>query len=299
MNRFDAMTTLLAVADAGSLSAASRKIGVPLATISRRISDLEAHLGTRLFLRTNRRPEFSEGGRAFVAACRDIAAAVEQAERAAAGEASAPKGEITVTAPLVFGRLHALPVVTEFLAAYPDITVRLHLTDRVAHFIEDHVDAAIRIGALPDSSLIATRLGEVRPICCASPAYLAAHGAPAQPADLRRHACISFEGLGVPGIWRFRGARQDITVPITPRLAVTTAEAAIDAAIAGTGITKVLSYQAEAALRAGSLVPLLMEFEPAPWPVHLLHSGQGLLPPKTRAFLSFATPKLRQRIGEA
>ena len=298
MNRLEAMSTLLAAVDAGSLSAASRKLGVPLATVSRRVSDLEAVLRTKLLVRTSRSLELTDAGRSYIVACRDILAAVDQAERTAAGEYAAPRGEIVVTAPIVFGRLHVLPVIVEFLMAYPDIDVRLVLTDRVTNFIEDHVNVALRIGALPDSSLIATRLGNVRRVVCASPAYLAAHRpGPSRPIDLEGHACITFEGLMSPTVWKFRNAKGEIPVAIKSRLVVNTAEAAIDAAVAGVGITRVLSYQIAEALRACTLKILLGDFEPEPSPVNLVYAGQGLLPIKTRAFVDFAVERLRRQLG--
>jgi len=298
MNRLEAMSTLVAAVDAGSLSAASRKLGVPLATVSRRVSDLEAVLRTKLLVRTSRSLELTDAGRSYIVACRDILAAVDQAERTAAGEYAAPRGEIVVTAPIVFGRLHVLPVIVEFLMAYPDIDVRLVLTDRVTNFIEDHVNVALRIGALPDSSLIATRLGNVRRVVCASPAYLAAHRpGPSRPIDLEGHACITFEGLMSPTVWKFRNAKGEIPVAIKSRLVVNTAEAAIDAAVAGVGITRVLSYQIAEALRARTLKILLGGFEPEPSPVNLVYAGQGLLPIKTRAFVDFAVERLRRQLG--
>jgi DNA-binding transcriptional LysR family regulator len=299
MNRLEAMATLLAAVEAGSLSAASRALGVPLATVSRRVSDLEAALGTRLLVRSSRRLDLTAAGRSYVAACRDILAAVEQAERTVAGEYVAPRGEIVVTAPIVFGRLHMLPVVVAFLRDFPEIDVRLVLTDRIAHFIEDHVDVALRIGSLPDSSLVATRLGGVRLVACASPAYLATRPAPAQPADLAGHACITFAGLMSPTAWRFGTGRRERAVAIRSRLVVNTAEAAIDAAVAGLGITRVLSYQITAALRAGALQTVLGDHAPPPSPVSLVHAGQGLMPLKTRAFLDFATERLRRVLAAA
>lgn len=298
MNRLEAMATLLAAVDAGSLSAASRKLGVPLATVSRRVSDLEAHLRTKLLVRTSRRLELTEAGRSYVAACRDILASVDQAERTAAGEYAAPKGDVVVTAPIVFGRLHILPVIVAFLDTYPEINVRLMLTDRITNFIEDHVDVALRIGNLPDSNLIATRLGSVRRVVCASPAYLSAkRPAPMHPSDLEAHSCITFEGLMSPTSWSFSAGKSGISVAVRSRLVVNTAEAAIDAAIAGLGITRVLSYQIADALRARSLKIILEAFEPDPSPVSLVHAGQGMLPLKTRAFIDFATERLRRRLG--
>ncbi len=298
MNRLEAMSTLLATVDAGSLSAASRKLGVPLATVSRRVSDLEAHLRTTLLVRTSRRVELTDAGRSYVVACRDILATVEQAERTASGEYVAPMGDIVVTAPIVFGRLHMLPVIVDFLNVYSDINVRLVLTDRITNFIEDHVDVALRIGVLPDSGLIATRLGTVRQVACASPRYLEAHPpAPSRPNDLNDHACITFEGLMSPTVWSFRNGKAEVSVAVRSRLVVNTAEAAIDAAVAGLGVTRVLSYQIADAIRAGTLKPILGAFEPEASPVNLVYSGQGLLPLKTRAFIDFATERIRRKLG--
>ena len=298
MNRLEAMSTLLAAVDAGSLSAASRKLGLPLATVSRRVSDLEVHLRTKVLVRTSRRLELTDAGRSYVAACRDILAAVEEAERNATGEYAAPMGDIVVTAPIVFGRLHMVPLIVEFLRAYPNINIRLVLTDRIAHFIDDHVDVALRIGSLPDSSLVATRLGSVRRVACASPGYLTANGPlPSQPSALADHTCITFEGLMSPTTWSFRGGKKEVSVPIKSRLVVNTAEAAIDAATAGLGVTRVLSYQISDALRAGKLQAILTGFEPEPSPVHLVYAGQGLLPLKTRAFVDFATDAIRPKLS--
>jgi DNA-binding transcriptional LysR family regulator len=297
MDRLDAMTILLAVVETGSLSAASRQRGIPLATVSRKIAELEGHLGTRLLHRSNRQVTLTDAGRSYVDACRRILEEVDEAERAAAGEYSAPKGELSVTAPVVFGRLHVLPVVVAFLQAHDAIDLRLVLTDRVVNLTEDHVDVAVRIGALPDSNLIAVKVGAIRRVVCASPAYLARRGTPATPQALRGHDCVTFEGLGSPRTWTFTGRKGELSVPIHSRLSVTTAEAALDAAVAGLGVTRVLSYQAAAAIRAGGLQVVLEAFEPAPWPVHLIYVGQGLLPRKLRAFLDFAAPGLRARIG--
>ncbi len=299
MNRLEAMGVLLAVIDAGSLSAAGRKLGMPLATVSRKVSDLEAELKTRLLIRSTRQLTLTEAGRGYVAACRRILEDVNEAERAAAGEYSAPRGELVVTAPVVFGRLHALPVLIEFLEAYPEVNVRLALGDRIVNLLEDHVDLALRIGSLPDSGLIATHLGSIRRVVCASPAYLSRHGAPAAPCDLAAHECVSFALFATANSWRFNVDGADTGVPIHARLIVSTAEAAIDAAIAGLGITCVLSYQIESALRAGALRLVLQSFEPPPLPVSFLYSSQGRLPLKLRALLDFAAPRLRTRLRQA
>jgi DNA-binding transcriptional LysR family regulator len=298
MDRLESMTTLLAAVEAGSLSGASRALGMPLATVSRKVSDLEQHLRTRLINRTSRRLTLTDAGRDYVAACKRIIEEIEEAERAAAGEYAAPRGDLAIGAPVVFGRLHVLPVVTEFLAAYPDIDVRLALADRVVNLNEDGIDVALRIGELPDSSLMAVRVGAVRRVVCASPDYFAARGTPKEPGDLSALDCVTFDGMTAPDGWKFTAGKSTVSVAIHSRLVVNAAEAAIAAAIAGLGVTRVLSYQVADALRAGTLALALEAFESLPSPVSLVHGTQGLLPLKLRAFLDFATPRLRARLTQ-
>ena len=299
MDRLDAMAVFQAVVEAGSLSAAGRKLGVPLATVSRKISELEAHLKARLLNRSTRGLTLTEAGRSYLVACRRILDDIGEAERAATGEYSEPKGGLTITAPIVCGRLHLLPVITEFLAEYPDVDVRLVLGDHIVSLQDDHVDLAVRIGELPDSSLNATRVGSIRRVVCASPSYFAAHGTPKTPADLASHRCITFDARASADVWSFKSARAEVAVPVHSRLIVNTAEAAVDAAIAGAGITRVLSYQTEAARRAGLLKIILRDYEPAPVPVSLVYSGPKRLPLKLRAFIDFAAPRLRKRLQAA
>jgi DNA-binding transcriptional LysR family regulator len=297
MDRLDAMATLIAAVDGGSLSAASRALAMPLATVSRKVSELEAHLRTQLVVRTSRRLELTEAGRAFVAASRRILDDMDAAERAASGEYSAPRGHLTVTAPVVFGRLHVEPVLLDFLAAYPEITARLVLADHVVNLVDEHVDVAVRIGPLPDSLMVATRLGEVGWVTCASPRYLAARGTPHTPAALDGHDCIMFEGLYATNLWRFGTGKAARAVAIRPRLTVNTADAAIDAAIAAAGITRVLSYQVRAPVAAGALRLILQAHAPAALPVHAVYPGRPLLPLKLRAFLDFAAPRLKAALS--
>jgi len=292
------MATLLATVEAGSLSAASRKLGMPLATVSRKVSELEAHLSTRLLHRTSRRLTLTDAGAAYVAACKRILEDIGEAERAAAGEYSAPRGDLTLTAPIVFGRLHVLPVAIEFLKAYPDIDLRIVLGDRVIDLQEDHVDLAVRIGELPDSRLVATRVGAVSRVVCGSPDYFHRRGMPKSPGALAAHDCVTFQGLASPDEWTFGAGRSRASVVVRSRLIVNTAEAAIDAAIAGLGVTRVLSYQAASALRSRTLVRVLRRFEPAPSPVSLVRAGQGRLPLKLRAFLDVAAPRLKARLAQ-
>jgi DNA-binding transcriptional LysR family regulator len=297
MDRLESMATLVAAVDAGSLSAASRQLRVPLATVSRRVSDLEAHLGTRLVNRTSRRLTLTDAGRSYVATCRRILEEIGEAERAASGEYSAPRGSLIVTAPIVFGRLHVLPVAIAFLAAYPQIDIRLALADRIVSLNEDHVDVAVRIGELPDSSLVAIRVGAIGRVVCASPAYVAQRGLPKEPGNLTTHDCVSFGGQTASDVWTFATAKSTVSVPVHSRLVVNTAEAAIDAAVAGVGVTRVLSYQAAGAVAAGTLVLALRDYEPEPVPVSLVHVGQGPVPLKLRAFLDFAAPRLKDRLA--
>lgn len=299
MDRLESMTVLLAVTDAGSLSAAGRKLRMPLPTVSRKVSELETHLKARLLIRSTRGFTLTDAGRSYIAACRRILDDIHEAERAAAGEYSEPRGELVLTAPVVFGRLHLLPILTEFLNIYPEVSVRLTQGDRVVNLAEDHLDLALRIGTLPDSSLISTGLGTIRRIVCASPDYLAARGIPQSPRDLSAHQCIGFEHLTAGAAWRFQIGGVETTVPVSPRLIVNTAEAAVDAAIAGVGLTCVLSYQVESAVRAGLLNLVLQSFEPTPIPVSFLYLGQGRIPLKLRALLDFAAPRLRLRLLEA
>lgn len=298
MNRLDSMSILIAVVDAGSLSAAARVLDMPLATVSRKLAELETHLKTRLLHRSTRQLSLTEAGISYVAACRRILEEIGEAERAATGEYASPKGELLVTAPVAFGRLHVVPVVAEFLAQYPEISVNLMLTDRVVHLMDEHADAAIRIGELPDSMLMATRVGTVRRVICASPGYLEAHGVPTRPQDLAGHACITFEVLASMRAWVFGGGKAELSVPVQSRLTVNTAEAAIAAATVGVGLIRVLSYQVADAVREQALRVVLEEFESAPLPVSLVHAGQAPLPLKLRAFLDFVTPRLRARTAQ-
>lgn len=300
MDRLDAMSVLIAAAETGSLSAASRKLGIPLPTVSRKVSELEAHLNTRLLVRSTRKLSLTDAGATYVAASKRILEQVRDAERAASGEYNAPRGDLIVTAPVVFGRLHVLPAMIEFLATFPDINVRLALSDRNAQLLDDHIDLAVRIGDLPDSNLVATRVGFVRRVVCGSPAFFASHGTPKTPKDLSALAAITFDVLGSSEIWNFAvpNSKAEQRVPIRSRLSVNTAEAAIDAAIADLGMTRVLSYQTARAVEEDKLRIVLREFEPKPIPVNLIQVGQGHLPRKVRSFLDFAVPRLRERLSD-
>jgi DNA-binding transcriptional LysR family regulator len=302
MDRLEAMSIVLAVVEASSLSAAARRLNTPLATISRKVSELESHLQTKLFDRSSRKLILTEAGSTYVAACKRILADLSEAERAVSGEYAAPAGELIVTAPVGLGRLYLVPILRDFFAAYPDIDIRLVLSDRLASFgpivsverlLEDQIDVALRIGELSSSSLMAKRLGSVRHVVCASPAYLAAHGTPRTPDDLAGHDCVIYDELVAADIWTFVGGRRDTALPVRRRLTVSNPEAARDAARAGVGITAVLSVAAAEEFAAGALVAVLDEFRPPALPVHLVYAAGRYLPLKVRAFLDFVTPRLK------
>lgn len=299
MDRFEAMSMLVTVTETGSLSAVGRALKVPLATLSRKISDLETLLGTRLLIRTTRKLTLTDAGTLYVAAVRRILEQIDDAEKVAAGEFTAPKGELVITAPIFFGRLHVLPVVADFLALFPEINVRLVLADRNVSLLDDHVDMAVRTGRLPDSSMVATQIGLMRTVVCASPALLDRRGVPRIPDDLLRLPCVTVDTpLPSPG-WRFKapGSGATLEIPVVPRLSVTTAEAAAQAAIRSVGVTRLLHYQVLKAIDAGALRIILDEFEPDPAPVNLVHASRNYMPLKMRRSLDFVAPRLRKAVA--
>jgi DNA-binding transcriptional LysR family regulator len=299
MDRLEAMSVLLSAVESGSLSKASQTLGLPLATVSRKVAELENHLKATLLIRSAKGLELTPTGRSYVTAAKAILEQVTEAERTAAGEYTEPKGDLVVTAPVMFGRLHVLPAVTRFLNAYPEVAVGLVLTDRVTHFLDDQVDVALRIGALPDSSLIATRLGTVRHVVCASPGYLAANGSPATPDDLGRHSVISFQSVSALSTWDFHADGVEVIASFRSRLSVNTIDAAIEAGLSGAGLVRAVSYQVAEHVRSGKLTVVLDSFAPPPRPVHLVYDKQNRLPLKLRAFVDFVVPRLRERIAGA
>jgi DNA-binding transcriptional LysR family regulator len=286
MDRLETMRAFAAVATHGSFAEAARRLRQSTSVVSRAVAELEARLDLVLLTRTTRSVRLTERGQVFLESCRRILEDVDAAERHARGETAEPRGTLTVAVPVVFGRLHVLPVVNRLLADHPALAVRLILSDRNAHLAEEGIDAAVRIGRLADSSLVATRLGAVSPVLVASPDYLARHGTPQTPADLARHHVIAFEAVDATGEWRF--GEEAKPVRITPRLMVNTADAAIAAAEAGVGIARVLSYQPEAPIRAGRLVPLLTEYLCDRLPVSALYPPYRGNSPNLTAFLTAA-----------
>jgi DNA-binding transcriptional LysR family regulator len=294
MDRADSAMVFVEVAERGSFAEAARRLRRSPAAVTRAVADLEGRLGVRLLNRTTRAVGMTEAGQRFLAGAKRVLADLDEIERAAAGEGRAPRGELRVTAPILFGRLHVLPIVTEFLARFPDVSAALTLLDRPVDLVEEALDVAVRIGALAESSAVATRVGAVDRVVVASPDYLARRGTPPAPADLGSHAIVAFAGISGIERWVFGTDTAEMSVAIRPRLVVTTAEAAIDAARSGFGLTRVLSYQAAADIAGGSLRRVLTAHEGDELPIHLVFPGGRHPPPKLRAFLDFATPRLRR-----
>ncbi len=297
MDRLEAMSIIVAVTETGSFSAASRRLKKPVATVSRMVAELEARLKAQLFQRSSRQMTLTDAGRSYIEACKRIIEQVDDAEREVSGEYRIPKGDLAITSPWGLGHMHLLPIAVEFMNAYPEIALRLVLTDRIVDTVEENIDISIRIGNLADSNLIATKIGSVRFVLCASPLYLAEHGHPSEPAELAAHDCISIDSVAPQRSWKFIKDGREIVAPIRSRLTVSDSEAAIDAAIASAGITRVMSYKMEAARRAGQLVLMLEEYEQEPWPVQLVYAERKPVPLKLRAFLNWVTPRLKARLA--
>ena len=294
MDRLEAMSTFLTVVEQGSLSAAARRLKMPLTTVSRNVSELEAHLRTKLFNRSNRQLVLTDTGASYLAACKRILTDVTEAERNASGEYTAPTGELAVTTPLSLGRIILTPIIVDFLKTYPDIKIRVIPTDQKLSLAQEQVDVAVRIGELPDSSLVALRLGRTRRVVCASPAYLAVRGTPRTPEDLVSHDCINYAGFSLPDSWTFVRDKANIAVPVRARLVVGSSEAACAAARAGAGISIAFAYQLEGGPGEGALTTVLDKFQPPSMPVNLVYTANRFLPIKVRAFLDFAAPRLKR-----
>jgi DNA-binding transcriptional LysR family regulator len=295
MDRLDAMRVLLAVVDAGSLSAGSRKLNAPLPSVSRKVAELEKHLGTNLIIRTSRNLQLTDAGRDFVAAARNIIAELEEAERRASGEYQTPRGLLTITMPIEFGRRYVLPIALEFMAEHPEITLNLVSADRSLHLVNEQVDVAIRLAELADSSLYAVKAGEFRLLTCASPAYLKRRGVPQHPADLRQHHGIMFNDRNF--FWSFTANGKTVEAVPDSRIEVNMASNCVAAALGGVGIARLFDYQVPDEIASGALVPILKDYGGAPKPIHIVYPRQGLLPLKVRAFIDFAQPRLRAACG--
>ena len=298
MDRIDEWRLFAQVAARKSFAAAARAEGRSPQAVTRSVAALESRLGTRLLNRTTRSVSLTGEGERYLERGRRVLAEFDALEAPSADARARLRGSLSVTAPLLFGRMHVLPVAAEFLAGHPAVDLRLTLIDRMVSLAEEGIDLAVRIGSLPDSSLRALAVGHVRLVVCASPGYLSRAGTPAAPADLARHACISFAGTTpIPDRWSLAGGggRREKSVPVRARLVVNSGEAAIDAAVAGLGLVRVLSYQIDHLVAARALRVVLAPFEPTPLPVQLVHLP-GIQPRLAAAFAAVAAPALRRRL---
>ena len=291
MDRLDELTTFLAIYEAGSLISASRRLRRSPPAVTRALGALEDRIGLRLFERTTRRLAPTEAGRLLVERARTL---LEDYERVLVGASHAPvRGVLRITAPVQFGRRHVAPIVSALLNDYPDLRIELSLNDRNLDLIEEGIDVAVRIGNLPDSNLIARQVGSVRRVAVASPRYIAARGTPRVPADLAKHDTIFGMARSSAREWRFGRKRRGAVVRLSPRLLVDDVEAQVQAAKAGRGVARMLSYQVAEELAAGTLVCLLREFEPEPLPVQLVTLSRIHMTPKVRVFIDTAVKVLR------
>lgn len=295
MDRFHLMNVFVAVVDSGGLAGAGRKLGMSPPAVTRAMAELEASVGARLLARTTRVVRVTEAGARYVEDCRRILADVDMANESAAGVHAEPRGRITITAPMLFGRMHVTPIVTDYLRRHPHTSAACWFLDRMVNIVEEGADVAVRIGELPDSSLQAIAVGSVRRMVCASPAYLAQHGRPQQPQDLAAHTLISANAVTPMPEWRLVEKRtgEARNVRTAPRLLTTTNDSAIAAAVSGFGLTRVMSYQVADELQSGALQVVLEDFEPAPAPVHVVHREGRYASEKVRSFLDLAIARLR------
>lgn len=292
MDRWQAMRVFVKVAESGGFAEAARRLFMSPPAVTRAIAFLEDAIGAQLLLRTTRSLKLTEAGERYLHDCQRILADLAYAEAAAAGSYATPTGTLIVTAPVMFGQLHVLPVVLDYLSHYPNVGAQTLFLDRVTNLVEEGMDVAVRISHLPESELTAIRVGRMRRIICASPAYLAKHGEPASPSDLANHSVIARIGAWPRLEWRF-GRDQKINIGIQPRLTCNQNESGIAAAISGWGLVRVLAYQVDTALREGRLRPVLVEFEEEPLPIHIVHAGGRAPSAKVRSFVDFAVERLR------
>jgi len=289
MDRIDAMQAFVAVVDLKGFAPAARKLGLSPPAVTRLIAALEHRLGARLLQRTTRQAALTDVGSRYLERARRILADVEEAEASVEGERTTPSGRLVVSAPIGFGRLHVSPVMTAYLARYPEVSGELRLSDRMINLVEDGVDLAVRIGHLADSSLVARHVGEMRRIVVGSSAYLKARGEPKTPAAITSHQTIQFGATTAPPDWRFVEDGREIRVTCTPRFATNSADAAIQYAEQGGGLTRVLAYQAADAIKRGRLRVVLEKFEQPALPIHIVYPTSRLLSAKVRAFVDLVT----------
>ena len=293
MDRFHLITLFVAVVDANGFAGAARKLSISPPAVTRAVNELENHLGLRLLTRTTRTLRVTDAGERYVQDCRRILAEMAEADESVTGLHSAPRGRLTLSAPALFGRIFVTPIVTEYLQRYPEVAATCLFLDRVVNLLDEGVDVAIRIGELPDSSLQAVRVGQVRRLICASPAYLKNHGCPLTPDDLHQHAIVSASSVTPHPEWRLVDKGTVRSVRLQARMTTTTNDSAVAAVVGGFGLTRLLSYQVAAHLREGRLQAVLSEYESTPLPVHVVHREGRQASQRVRAFIDLAIERLR------
>ncbi|MEQ8397873.1 LysR family transcriptional regulator [Thalassobaculum sp.] len=300
MDHLDGIRVFIAVAEAGGFAPAARSLRQSPPAVTRAIAALEERIGARLLHRTTRTVRLTESGARFLVDAKRILSELEEAEATAAGAHAEPRGQLAVTAPLLFGKMHVAPVVLEFLDRFPMVSARTLFVDRVVDLMDEGIDIAVRIAELPDSALSAVRVGEVRRVVCATPEFLSEHGTPLVPRDLDGFDCVGFQSGAAPAGWVFPSQTGTRTETVRPRmrLLVNNADVAVAAALAGHGIVRVLSYQVAQEVRQGRLRILLAEHEPSPIPVHLVHLEGRRAAARVRAFVDFASQQLRATLAE-
>ena len=293
MDRLQSMQVFAAVADCEGFAPAARKLFMSPPAVTRAIASLEQRLGVPLFHRTTRQVKLTEAGVRFLEDCRRILSDINEAEESATGAHRVPRGRLSITSSMRFGSVYILPLLVEFLDKYPEVSVQTLFVDRLVNLIDEGLDVAIRIGELPDSSLTAIRVGSVRRVICASPGYLEKKGNPQVPEDIRSHDTVLFEAITPRPEWSFRGPEGEYSVSFSTRLRVNLADTAIAAAIAGCGLTRVLSYQIAPEIKAGRLKIILADFEAPAMPVHVVYQEGRKAAARVRAFVDFAVERLR------
>ena len=294
MDRFHLLNVFVAVVDCEGLAGAARKLDMSPPAVTRAINELETHLGLRLLTRTTRTVKVTEAGERYVQDCRRILAELLEADASVTGLHAMPRGRLTITAPVMFGGLYVTPIVTEYLGRYPEVSVSCYFLDRLVNLLDEGVDVAVRIGELPDSSMQAIRVGQVRRVICASPDYLAQHGIPTRPDDLQTHAIVSANSVTPSAEWKLMDKGTPCSVRLQARMVTSTNDSAVRAVASGFGLTRVLSYQVAEHLRSGQLQTVLPDYEPPPLPVHVVHREGRQAPQRVRAFLDLAIERLRQ-----
>ena len=293
MDRFHLMNVFVAVAEEQGFSAAARRLQLSPPAVTRAVAALEEQLGVKLLNRTTRYVRATEAGQRYLEDARRILSDVDTANETAAGINSEPRGHLSITAPVLFGRMFVMPGIVEYLNTYPDTEISAVLLDRIVNMLEEGLDVGIRIGELPDSSLRALRVGSIRVVLCASPGYLQRQALPQKPQDLSGHSMIASSAGDQAINWRFESPKGNHVLRLQPRLTVTTNDAAIEAAVQNFGITRLFSYQVAAQVESGELEIILPEYEPAPSPIYIVHREGRYASARIRAFVDLMAKRLR------